>query len=305
MNIIAALVPIFFLIILGHILRRRALVADAFWEPAEKMTYFVFFPSLLITSTARIQLDFVSIGPMVAANVTAVLVVAGLVISTRPHIGVSGPAFTSIFQGAIRPNSYVGIAAGLMLFGEAGLGLIAALLAVIVPLVNFLSVIVLAHYVDQANGGPGMKKLVRPIITNPLIVSCFIGILLNVTGVGLPPVLGPLLDILGKAALPVGLLAVGAGLNFRALHGAMPVMSAVTITKLCLLPFVTWLAGRAFGVEGFALVAAVLYSSLPGSPSSYVLARQMGGDAELTAGIITLTTLGAMVAMPLAIVILG
>ena len=305
MIIVLSLAPIFLLILLGYAIRTKKVIDDAFWVPAERMTYFVFFPSLLISNIARVDLDFLVLYPVLAAVVSGILVIGGGVIALRPYITVSNPTFTSIFQGAIRPNSYVGIAAGIALFGDAGLTMVAIIISVAVPLVNFLSAIVLAHYVDQNNGVVGVRRLIMPVITNPLILSCLMGIFLNLSGLGLPPVFGPLLDILGKAALPVGLLAVGAGLNFRALHGSAPLMVATAMAKIVLLPLLTYLAVHAFGVEGLAASVAVIYAALPGSPSGYVLARQMGGDGELMAGHITLTTLAAMALMPAIALMMG
>lgn len=305
MIIILSLAPIFLLILLGYAIRTKKVIDDAFWIPAERMTYYVFFPSLLISNITRVDLDFMALYPVLAAVVSGILVIGGGVIALRPYITVSNPTFTSIFQGAIRPNSYVGIAAGIALFGDAGLTLIAIIISVAVPLVNFLSAIVLAHYVDQKDGAVGVRRLIMPVVTNPLILSCLMGIFLNLSGLGLPPVFGPLLDILGKAALPVGLLAVGAGLNFRALHGSAPLMVATAMAKIVLLPLVTYLAVHAFGVEGLAASVAVIYAALPGSPSGYVLARHMGGDGELMAGHITLTTLAAMALMPVIALMMG
>jgi len=305
MTIVFSLAPIFLLILLGYAIRKRGLIDPAFWMPAERITYFVFFPALLISNIARIEFDFLALGPMVIAVVSGILIVGGSVIALRPYITVSNPTFTSIFQGAVRPNSYVGIAAAVALFGDAGLTLIAIIISVGVPLVNFLSAIVLAYYVPQNDGRIGFSRLAMPVITNPLILACMAGIFLNVSGLGLPLVFGPLLDILGNAALPVGLLAVGAGLHFQALRASMAVMGLTAATKILLLPLITYLALKAFGVEGLAASVAVIYAALPGSPSAYVLARQMGGDGELMAGLITLTTLISMVLMPMIVLALG
>lgn len=305
MIIVLSLAPIFLLILLGYAIRKKKIIDDAFWMPAERITYYVFFPSLLISNIARVDLDFLALGPMIGAVVSGILIVGGFVIALRPYITVPNPTFSSIFQGSIRPNSYVGIAAAVALFGDAGLTLVAIIISIAVPLVNFLSAIMLAHYIPQENGATGVRRLIMPVITNPLILSSMMGIFLNLSGLGLPPVFGPLLDILGKAALPVGLLAVGAGLSFKALHGSATIMLTTSAAKIILLPLVTYLALNAFGVEGLAASVAVIYAALPGSPSAYVLARQMGGDSELMAGLITLTTLAAMVLMPAIALMLG
>ncbi len=308
--ILFALAPVFLLIFLGYLLKARRLVADAFWAPAEKLTFYLFFPALLVGNTATAELAGIEVLPMMAAVASGILSVAGMVTLFGRRFGVDGAAFTSLFQGAIRPNSYVGIAAAFALFGDAGLTLVAVCIVVAVPMVNLLSVVVLVRY--GAVSGPSTEKLSRGrqkallgVATNPLILACLLGALLNFSGVGTPSLAAPLVDILGRAALPVGLLAVGAGLDLAAARQAGRLVAAIAAVKLVALPAVTFLACKVLAVGGLAATVSVMYASLPGSASAYVMSRQMGGDAKLMAGIITATTLAAILAMPTAILVLG
>jgi malonate transporter and related proteins len=143
------------------------------------------------------------------------------------------------------------------------------------------------------------------VATNPLILACALGIVLNLTGLGLPPVLDRLLAALGSASLPLGLMAVGAGLDLGALRTAGARVGIATAFKLLLLPGLTAAALFAFGVGGPAYGVALLYATLPCSASAYVLARQLGGDAALMASIITVQTLAAILTMPLVLTVLG
>ncbi|MBT5309757.1 MAG: AEC family transporter, partial [Rhodospirillaceae bacterium] len=273
--------------------------------PAEKTTFFVFFPALLFANTAKA--DFASIddlAPMVAAAIIGVLGISAIAVGLRPRLKIDGPAFTSVFQGTIRPNVYLGIAACVALYGEAGLTLVSVCVAVLVPLVNVVSVVVLVRHASSDGEVPHWGQTLGPIARNPLILACAGGALLNVSGYGLPPVIGPFLEILGRAALPIGLLAVGAGLNLSAMRGVGRLVSLTTVIKLIALPTLTWAACLALGVDGLAMSVCVLYAALPNSATSYVLARQMGGDTELLASIITATTLFAMLTMPAAVLLL-
>jgi hypothetical protein len=150
---------------------------------------------------------------------------------------------------------------------------------------------------------PGWGRTALSVVSNPLIAACLIGIALNAAGLDLPPVLSTLLNILGAAALPIGLLAVGAGLDIGAARRAGRLVALTTGLKLALLPLATYAAALAFGVGGLAAAVCIMYATLPGSSTSYVMARQMGGDATLLAGIITVTTLASMVVMPVALLI--
>ncbi len=303
--VFSALAPVFLMIALGYVLKKRTIVSDAFWSPAEKTTYFLFFPALLLTNTAKAEFGDIDVLPMILASCFGVLVISTLTLGARKHLDLDGPAFTSVFQGTIRPNVYLGIAAAVSLFGDAGLTLISVPVAVIVPLVNALGVIILIRYANHGEDIPGWSKTLGPVARNPLIIACGLGALLNITGAGLPPLIGPFLEILGRAALPIGLLAVGAGLDFHALRQAGKTVGLTAATKLLALPAATYLMCLLFDVSGLSLTIVVMYSALPVSATSYVLARQMGGDTVLLAGTITATTVFAMITMPMVILLLG
>ena len=305
LQVTLALGPIFLLIMLGYVIRRGNVIPDEFWKPAETLTYYVFFPALLVVNTAKAELGQLDILPLAATLILSVLVISALTFQISPYLKTTGPKFTSVFQGAIRPNTYVGIAAAASLFGEPGLTLTAICIVFVVPLVNFLSVITMVRHGDHGEVvPPGLKTVFLEVIRNPIILACTLGGILNVTGVGLPPhIIGPLLEILGRAALPIGLLAVGAGLDIAAARANAREVIVATVLKLVLLPALTLFAGYLFNVQGVTLTIALIYATLPCSASSYVLARQMGGDAKLMAGIITVTTLAAMVAMPTLLIL--
>jgi len=298
-HILGALTPVFAVILLGYFFKKWQFVPDAFWAAAERITFYVFFPSLLITTTARADMTGLQVLPMVGALVTGIVVVVALCFWLRAPLRLDGPSFTSLIQGSVRPNAYVGIAAAAALFGREGLILVSLCIAAAVPLVNAISVAAMIRYASPAGAQVGWKSMVWPIAKNPMIIACFTGLLLNVTALGLPPLVGPLLDILGRASLPIGLLAVGAGLEVATMRSAGPTVLVTSAIKILLLPILTFGLCTVLGLDGLTAAVAVMYASLPGSASAFVMARQMGGNASIMAGSITLTTLAAAATMPL------
>ena len=137
-----------------------------------------------------------------------------------------------------------------------------------------------------------------------LILACLAGFALNAAGVDLAGVPRDTLAVLGQASLTLGLLCVGAGLELAQLGQNRAAALATCALKLVLMPAATALACRLLGIEGLSASVAVLFTAGPISASSYVLARQLGGDAPLIAGLITLTTIGAALTMPLTLAIL-
>ncbi len=301
--VFGALVPVFLIIALGWGLKRRGFPGDAFWPPVERLTYFLLFPALLVHSLSGAALGGFRALPLAAALIGTVLVTTLLLLGARARLGWGGPAFTSVVQGAIRMNTYVGIAAAFALWGEAGLTLAALAIAVLVPTVNLVSVAVLGRYAGQRR--PSAGAMLALLARNPLILACLVGIALNVGGIGLTPVIGPVIEVLGRAALPLGLLAVGACLDVAAARASRSLVAIACGLKLLAMPLVAALACAAFGVEGLTQATAVLFAALPSAPASFVLARELGGDASLMAGIITASVMLAALSMPLMLALLA
>ena len=302
--VLGALVPIFLLILLGHLLRRAEVVPSSFWAPADKLTYYLFFPCLIVDELSKARLTEFDVLPMLAAMVAATLAAAGLLLAGRRTMGLDGPAFTSVFQGGIRFNTYVGLAAARALYGTSGLTLMAVGIAVLVPLVNVLSVITLARFGRDAKGA-SLRTVLGGLVSNPLIIAAMIGAILTLSGIGKPPLVGDVVDVLARAALPMGLLSVGAGLDLVAARGAGIGVAMASAIKLLLLPVLTAVFALLLGMDGMPLTVAVLFNALPCAASAYILSRQMGGDHPLMAAIITVQTLLAALTLPLVLVVFG
>lgn len=296
MSVLGALLPVFALILAGLALARLGFPGQGFWEGAERLIYYVLFPSLLFTNLAKAPLIGLSLSGMVLALAGGVLAVSLLLLLARPLLGLSGPAFGSLFQGAIRQNTYVGLAGALALAGEAGVTLAAVAIATLIPLLNLLSVGVLSWF--GAGGRRGWGAAFREVLRNPLILACAAGIGVNWYGLPFPKsVLDPL-EMLGRASLPLGLLSVGAALRLSMGLRELWAVALSSAAKLLLMPFLVLVLCRELGVAGTATLVSVLFAALPTSVSSYILARQLGGDEHLMAAIITAQTLLAMASIP-------
>jgi predicted permease len=305
--VFASLIPVFLIIATGWLCRVTAFVDDKQWAGLERVTYVVFFPALIIDTLARADLASVPVIDVGGALIVAILLVSGLLLVSRPALerllAMDGPSFTSLFQGATRWNTFVAIAVAGSLFGGRGVALMAVAIAAMVPLLNVLALYVLVRFA----GGPrqSARQILVTFVTNPFIWSCAVGLVLNLL---FPPLPEPLLgyaDIIGRAALAAGLLVVGAGLDARRLARPGPAHFLALVLKLALLPIVAVSVARAFGVTGVDLAVTVVAASVPTASASYVLARQLGGNAPLMAEILTLQTLLALLTMPLMMALLA
>lgn len=299
--IIIALWPVFALLLLGFLARRSGFPGEGFWQPAEKATYYVLFPALLVERLANAQMagdDSIRL----AALVVVVLVMAALFCcACKPLLRLTVPAFTSFFQGSVRFNTYVALAVTAALHGSEGIVLAAVITAVMIPLLNLFSVLAFALTSEQAFSP---RQLLMTLARNPLILACLLGIALSLSGAALPLGVTSVLELLGRMALPMGLLAVGAGLDLRALRGGGRALVAASLIKLLFLPLLAFALAGLWQLDLLTTSVVVIFAAVPTATSAYILARQMGGDAELMAGIITAQTLISMLTLPVVLILL-
>lgn len=301
--ILTPLIPVFLVIGLGFILKRRGFPGEGVWLPLDQLNYFILFPALLLYTLATADLTSFDVWPMAFALATGQITIIVILIIGRRFYHLSGPAFSSVFQGAVRWNTFVALAAIASLYGNAGLTMAAVAVAVLVPIANTSCVIALTHYALNESIHP--VAIAKVLVKNPLLIACALGIFLNASGLGLPGALAITAKIIGDASLTLGLLSVGAGLSIgHMIEQKIPVLYTSTL-KLLVMPLVMMVACMIFGVDGLPRLVVLICASVPGATSSYVLARQLGGDLNLMASIITGGTILAVITMPLMLWIYG
>lgn len=290
MNTALLLLPDFALILLGAAIRRWMALGEHFWLGLEKLVYFILFPALLVNALLRTRLDLAAALPLLA---TAYLgMVGAMVLGLAPQLLSRAPAltFASVFQCGFRFNSYIGLAAAGLLFGDAGIATMGLIIGAAVPLANLASVWMLARH--------GQIGLGRELIRNPLILATLTGFLLNLSGLEPPAPLLALLGRLADAAIALGLIAVGAALRLQHVPGAQGLALWFLAVKLLALPVLALAGGAWLGLSGLNYQIVVLFAALPTASSAYILAMRMGGDGRSVAWLISASTLLSMVSLP-------
>ena len=296
--LIAGIVPVFSLIAIGYGLRKSNFLPDATWRPIEKLSINLLYPGFLVPSIWGADLSGGGAGAAAGAAVTAVIIVGACALLAKPFLKIEGPAYTSVFQGVIRWNSFVFLPVIQATFGAEGLALAAVMIASIIPVTNIACVAVLARWgADQRGVSP--LALTRAMLANPILVACLTGLALNVLKVPPIPGVSDTLELLGAAALPLGLIVAGAGLSFAEVARRKGTIAAVTFVKLGIMPPLMWGLCLLYGGDQTAQGAALLCGAAPGAAAAYLLARQMGGDAPLMAGIVASTTVGSALTIPI------
>lgn len=297
--LVNALGPVFMVILVGVVLKKLRFPSIEFWPQLERLVYYFLFPAMLATRLALADFSGVAVVRVLLAVILLLLAMTILMVILRRFISRNGAEFTSIYQGGIRFNTYVAIAVTAELFGSLGLALAAVIMAVMIPLLNVLCVLIFSLYAGKQR--TAISKTFLTVIKNPLIIGCLLGIFLNITGIGMPGWSQPVMEIISSAALPLGLLAVGVGLNLEALSTAGKPLFYTNFLKLLIMPLLAVGISLLLKLEAQEQAMLVIFAAMPTATSAYILARQLGGDAPLMATIVTAQTLVAMLTLPLVI----
>lgn len=293
--ILTTILPIFILLMLGYLAKRSGFLPTDFWPYVEKASYYVLLPALLILNLSQAQIHWSETSRLII-GIIVVPLLAGLVsLPFKALLSLDAADYTSFFQGVVRFNTYIGLAMSTV-FPAPVPTLGALVLAVMIPVVNILCVLVFALFVQKQLK---LGVLFKSLATNPLLMACVIGIILNILPWKLPIILVEVFKQLGQMALPTGLLAVGAGLNLVALKGLHASFFWSAALKLLIVPVLAFGLALGLGLNTSSSIILVVFAALPTAPSAYILARQLGGNAELMAGMITGQTLLALVSLPL------
>ena len=291
------LVPDFLLILCGFVLCRWTALDRSVWDGVERLVYYLLFPVLLFNSILKSPLQPGTTLSLGLAGLTVVGCGVLLAYALRWLPGVDPQLHASGAQTAFRFNSFIALALAERVGGPQGLAWVALLIALCVPLCNVAAVWPLARH-----GGHGY---LREIVRNPLILATVAGLLANLAGLRLPDAPAAALQRLGLAALPLGLMAVGAGLKLGGLKAAPGLATALLGIRHAVLPLLAIALCFLLALPPGQSVVLVVFASLSTAPSAYVLAVRMGGHGGFVAGLVTVSTLLCAVSVPLWLAVLA
>jgi len=285
------LLPDFLLIVLGFALCRWTALNRPVWDAAERLVYYLLFPVLLFNSILKSPLQPGQTATLAASSVGTVAIGIVLALALGRWPGVDARLHASGAQTVYRFNSFIALALAERLGGPQGLAWMALSIALCVPLCNVAAVWPLARHGGHSYG--------RELLRNPLILSTLAGLVANLVGLKFPEAMATTLQRIGLAALPLGLMAVGAGLRLGGLNAAPRLAATLMLLRHAVLPAVAVGLTAVLALPPDQRTIVVLFAAVPTASSAYVLAARMGGDGVYVAGLVTLSTLLGALSIPL------
>ncbi len=306
MHVFNSLMPVFLLIALGKLLREKRFSSDLFSD-LNHLTYWIALPALLFVKIS--QASFGGAGAVRIAGIVLTATFAGIALSyfAAHLLRLPGKAKGAFIQGCGRANNaFIGLPVILYALATAHPEIEAAATLSLAPTIifyNIFSVVVLLSHSGQRPGGRETVRLfAKQLASNPLIIACALGLIVQLSGLRLPVVAIRTFGALGQIALPLALLSVGASINFAQLRGTAATSIVAASIKVFAFPLIGLVTALCWpGVTPTERNAALIFLACPTAVASYVLADIFGSDKEMAGRIIVISTLLSAVSLSLVI----
>lgn len=286
-----ATLPVFLVIVVGYVLKQIGILNDGFVKTANKFNFVVTLPVLLFVdlSTTDIIGDFDITYVLYCALVTTVAffglwIAAKFLIKDKKIVG-------EFVQAGYRSSAAIlGVAFIQNIYGDSGMAPV--MIIGCVPLFNIFAVLVLTFEGEKDGDGKGniINSLIN-IVKNPIIIGIVLGVAASLLKIDFPEIIDKTLASLAKMASPLALITIGAGFEGRKAIAKMKPTIAATMIKLVVLPAVFLPIAIKLGFRDQALVALIIMLGSPTTPSSYIMAKNMGHEGVLTSSVVVATTL--------------
>lgn len=298
-NVVA---PLFLMMVLGYFLKYIKIFDQHTLDVMNKVVFKVFLPVLLFYNVYTTDLETVFDGKLILFAASGVIILFLLLLFFIPKIEKENPKRGVMIQGVFRSNFVIfGIPVATSVYGDGNVGTTAMLIAVIVPLFNMLAVISLEMFRDSEIN---LKHILKGVITNPLIIGAFVGIVFLLIGIKLPSCIMETVEDVSKMATPLGLILLGASFSFSDVNKYLKETIFIVITKLLVVPAIMIPPSIYLGIRGIALLTLTIIYGAPTGVSTFQMAKQMDGDSDLAAQIIVFTSFFCIITMFMWIYIL-
>jgi len=284
-----AVVPFLFYLLFGYGARRFNWVDDAFLKSLTGAVFKLFFPFTMFNNIYHAQISMAPSLTLLLLCVLGILGMQALLVLIVPRIIRENSRRGVFIQAAFRSNLVLfGIPLTQTLFGDERAVVAAMLIAVMVPLYNTTSIIILEMF--NGEGHTSVFSLIKKILRNPLIMGCIAGMIFLLLGLDLPQCIASPVNALSGLTTPLALFALGGTLRFGAIAKNARILAAGLAIKLIIAPLFFLLLGYAIGLRSVELFLLVAVYATPVASSSYPMAANMGGDGELAGQYVFLST---------------
>ena len=303
--------PLLVMMAVGYILRKKGLLPEETSSLMNKIVFRIFLPCMLFKNVYDSDLSGGFNFNLLWWPVVFIVGIFIILAVAIPFFIKENPQRSVVLQGCFRSNFVIyGVPVTISLLGEANVGVTAILIAVVVPLYNFLAILSFQLFGDSKIN---IKKFIIGIVTNPLIIVSLVGLGFLALKINIPSVFGEdafgssafyeAIAGLGKVATPLSFVLLGSTFRFASVKAHLSMLTFTVLMRLAILPAIGITLSYFLGFRGADFVTLMVLFSTPNAVSSYTMAQELGGDYELAGEIVVFTSAFSIISMFLIIFI--
>ena len=291
---LSAVVPMMIMLAIGQFLKLKKVMDEPFFRKLSMLTFKLFLSVSVYYNiyTADFETSFNK--QVLAYVVLLQFVVVGISIVTGNLMEKTKRRQGAVAHCLFHTNTVIyPTLIGNAVLGEGNLGIIAFIIAILVPIQNIVSAIVLELYRDT-NAKINLKKLLKSVVTNPFVFAAILGTLTKIVDLRFPLVLANVLRDLARCGTPVALIAMGGLLNFSAFRGNLRTVVLTTVVRLFIIPGVLIFLSVFLGYSGPNLLGVMCLTMTPPAVNCFNMAVAMDSDEDLTSEIIVVASVASL-----------
>jgi len=287
--------PLLFYMVLGFAIRKCRILTQDTFKSMNVMIFKILIPITLFLTVYHSDV-MESISPKLFIYVIAAILVFFIAAwkFTAPFVQDKKDR-SVIIQGIGRSNFVLfGMIIGASLCDENQLGTIAALAAIVVPLINILSIVLFSSMRSEK---VSIKEIVIEVFKNPIVEAGIFGIIFSILQIPIPEIAEDVLTGLGDMATPLALICLGGMLSFQSMRSHKRYLQLVFLAKLVIVPMIAILIGFLIGFRDVEIVAILAVFGSPTAVASVPMAQLLGGNETLAGEIVATTSAGCIITL--------
>lgn len=298
-NVVA---PLMIYMIVGALLRRTGVVDEHTMRGANKIIFYGTLPLMCYRAVAASDLDTMFDTPFLLYMAIFILAIYAITALVVPAISKDDRRRGVLILGIFRSNDAIfGLAVASALLGENNLGMMSIGISLCVPLYGLLSVIAMERYRGER---VHFGRVLLRVLTNPIIIGCIAGFIVNLLNIELPQVLQKPIDGLVAVTSPLAFILLGGTISFEAVRKNRAAITVVSILRLLIVPIVVVGLFLLLGFRGEFIVVALIIFGAPVAMVTYTMAVSMQADDELAGALVAVSSVLSIFTMFLFIFLL-
>ncbi len=292
MSIVSTIVPIFIVIFLGLVAKKRGFFSSDFLGQANRLVYYFAIPAMIFNSISKATLRTQFNLSVIMISLFVLLLITTIAWTASRTLNLVQSSKGSFIQSSFHGNlGYIGLAVAFYYLGDSGFVRAAIIAGFVMILQNILAVITLQYYCQASRGRTNITATLKTTMANPVILSALAGIIFSLSGLQMPLIIDRALTIIKGMALPMALLIIGASLSFEKFKPRFwPVMVSCFL-KVMMTPAIGLILFKLFSIDPSDYLPGLIILASPTATLTYIMAREIGGDSDFAVAAISISTI--------------